>query len=247
MINRFCMLTLIVGLLPDLPGSVYAVVQDDGWAAWPELQLVGIVHASDGGRDAYIRYDKQVRIYKAGNCITGSICLRRIGRVYAVLGDGESVHRIYLEYHSPLAADVSPPAPLAKRRTAAGDKSERVIKIPGRKHDIVRQHQDNLFEIDRQYFQQLFTQNRLFRHIDVAPAHDKEIEITRIVPGSFFNRSGLQVRDIIVGVNGVPLTDLRQLYDASNEHPEQVVELKLRRGGETRYLFYKFSGDMLSN
>jgi regulator of sigma E protease len=57
-------------------------------------------------------------------------------------------------------------------------------------------------------------------------------KVSEVLTGSPAQRSGLQKGDLVVGVNGSPIGQWRELVQAISSRPSQVVELEVDRDGE---------------
>ena len=69
---------------------------------------------------------------------------------------------------------------------------------------------------------------------DVGVMPNVHPHVGEVSKGSAAERAGLKTDDVVLGVNGKPITFSYQLKEAISKHPEQQIALSILRGGQTQ-------------
>jgi regulator of sigma E protease len=106
---------------------------------------------------------------------------------------------------------------------AVSTKPDREVEI-----GLLRQGQ----ETTRRVKPAVIKQSR-FEFGDIGVLPDVHPHVTSVSPGSAAEKAALKPNDVIVTVDGKPITFSYQLKEAISKHPEELISLVIRRGGET--------------
>ncbi len=188
-----------------------------------KLTLLGTIVGDQKGLGAVIldQVSKKQELYKVGDKVQGAVIASvERGKVLLKLGEKEQV----LLFEEPSKA--SPPQASPPKQSQPQAPTTTQIQI--QRADLEAQLQDL---------------PKLMSQVNVAP-HFKDgqpagIGIHRITPGSIFQRMGLQNGDILVGVEGNPISspeELINLYDKLKN--AESLRLQVERGGSVKEIEY---------
>ncbi len=102
----------------------------------------------------------------------------------------------------------------------------------------VDKYDDTHYGVNRKAITDSIDQQQLYRHIKMS-FEQEQVKITEIVPGSLFDKGGLQVGDRLERINGKPVnkpSEVAQLYPAL--YSQGSIEIELTREGEGISLQY---------
>lgn len=108
--------------------------------------------------------------------------------------------------------------------------------MPASNYDGIARKSDTDFEIKRSFLLEKLNDPNLLFQAKAIPFKEngqtKGFKLLSIIPGSVYESLGLQVNDIITGVNGEPMNSIsraQELFAAANSARE--VSLEVQRGG----------------
>jgi regulator of sigma E protease len=107
---------------------------------------------------------------------------------------------------------------------AVGTKPDREIEI-----GLLREGQ----EATRTVKPAVVKQSR-FEFGDIGVLPDAHPHVTSVNAGSAAEKAGLKANDVIVTVEGKPITFSYQLKEAIAKHPDQAIAMEIRRDGQTQ-------------
>jgi regulator of sigma E protease len=104
-----------------------------------------------------------------------------------------------------------------------------VATVGGREVDIVLLH--NGLQETRKVTPALVGRSR-FEIGDIGVMPNVHPHVGEISKGSAAERAGLKTDDVVLGVDGKPITFSYQLKEAISKHPEQEIAMSILRGGQ---------------
>jgi regulator of sigma E protease len=104
-----------------------------------------------------------------------------------------------------------------------------VATVGGREVDIVLLH--NGLQETRKVTPALVGRSR-FEIGDIGVMPNVHPHVGEVSKGSAAERAGLKTDDVVLGVDGKPITFSHQLKEAISKHPEQEIAMSILRGGQ---------------
>jgi len=109
---------------------------------------------------------------------------------------------------------------------------------------IVVDKDENRIMIPRELIRIMHTPRKIFQYIDFQPkVRNGKIygyAVTRVLPGSIFEKMGLKREDVITAVNNTPLTDEKTIFSFFNNVDDiDSLTLTLIRRGKTKEITYE--------
>jgi general secretion pathway protein C len=182
------------------------------------------------------RNEKQVYPVRVDDEIPGKLKVESIEAYKVVFVNLMNNRREYVEMPedlqgTPLSVEGGTP----KKSTKSTGAGSGIEQVSGNQFNIPRAEVDKAF----QDMNSILTQARAIPHTENGQSAG--YKLIQIVPGSIYEKLGLQNEDVICGLNGEPVNDPGKAFELMNQlKTASRMELCIKRGGKTNNFTYDF-------
>ncbi len=193
---------------------------------------------------AVIQLNGESKVYFTGDEVAPSVKLHKVYTDKVILARGSSRQEVLL--FDPDAAEASRlDRRTARRPTARRSPAPTPAPVTSDPSDTIRQVSDTSYIIDRREIEQASTNlSELITQLRVVPnlvnGQHNGFRVFNIKPGSLFTKIGINNNDIVLEVNGRPLSGIEQAYQSlSDLQSASSISINLLRNNQPMTLSYE--------